>query len=121
MLHGVLVLASYPSSRPAKHMLPDDLGTTDPPSPHHQQCRIISPTRLRLAQVTMEEYTPGVFADRNDPTPPSRGRQTASTDDSSSSRPGRSVSSVRQSMQDRLLTKYVLKTPALSCHMSWLT
>ncbi|KAL4806202.1 integral peroxisomal membrane peroxin-domain-containing protein [Aspergillus unguis] len=53
----------------------------------------------------MEQYTPGVFADRDDSAPPSRGRRSASTDESSSSRHGRSVSSIRHSMQDRLLTK----------------
>ncbi|KAL5047653.1 hypothetical protein BDW71DRAFT_196735 [Aspergillus fruticulosus] len=53
----------------------------------------------------MEEYTPGAFADRDDPAPSSRGRQSASTDSVNSSRHGRSVSSVRRSVQDRLLTK----------------
>ncbi|KAL4870297.1 hypothetical protein BDV12DRAFT_59866 [Aspergillus spectabilis] len=53
----------------------------------------------------MEEYTPGAFADRDDSTPPLQGRQNAPTDDSNPSRNGKSVSSVRHSMQDRLLTK----------------
>ncbi|KAL3476869.1 integral peroxisomal membrane peroxin-domain-containing protein [Aspergillus californicus] len=53
----------------------------------------------------MDDSTANVFADRDDPTPPFRGRQDASTDDLSSSRHGRSMSSVRRSMQDRILTK----------------
>ncbi|KAL2817297.1 integral peroxisomal membrane peroxin-domain-containing protein [Aspergillus cavernicola] len=55
----------------------------------------------------MEEFIVGAFADRNDPMPRSRGRQdgAVNTDDSNSSRHGRSMSSVRQSMQDKLLTK----------------
>ncbi|KAL4817175.1 integral peroxisomal membrane peroxin-domain-containing protein [Aspergillus spinulosporus] len=52
----------------------------------------------------MQEYTPGAFADRDDPTPPLRGRQSV-TDDPNSRSHGRSVSSIRRSMQDRLLTK----------------
>ncbi|KAL4933065.1 putative ABC bile acid transporter [Aspergillus undulatus] len=54
----------------------------------------------------MEEYTPGAFVVRDDPTPPLRGRsEDASTDDLNPARHGRSLSSVRRSMQDRLLTK----------------
>ncbi|KAL4943438.1 hypothetical protein BDV06DRAFT_211084 [Aspergillus oleicola] len=54
----------------------------------------------------MEEYTPDVFAVRDDHSPPGRGRsEDASTDDLNSAHHGRSVSSVRRSVQDRLLTK----------------
>ncbi|KAL2868153.1 putative ABC bile acid transporter [Aspergillus lucknowensis] len=53
----------------------------------------------------MEEYTAEAFADRDDPLSASRGRQNGTPDDLGSGRPGRSISSARQSMQDRLLTK----------------
>ncbi|KAI9368174.1 Peroxin/Dysferlin domain-containing protein [Aspergillus egyptiacus] len=53
----------------------------------------------------MEEYTVGTFANRDDPTPPLRGRQSASVEDPKLRRHGRSVSNVSQSMQDKLFTK----------------
>jgi hypothetical protein len=54
----------------------------------------------------MEGQIADAFADRDDPTPPFQGRQNATSDDLNPSQHGRSVSSVRHSMQDRLLTKY---------------
>lgn len=53
----------------------------------------------------MEESTPDAFADRDDPTPPFKGRQNASTNDANPRRHGRSVSDFRHSVQDRLVTK----------------
>lgn len=56
----------------------------------------------------MEESTPDAFADRDDPTPPFKGRQNASTNDENPRRHGRSVSDFRHSVQDRLVTKYAV-------------
>lgn len=56
----------------------------------------------------MEESTPDAFADRDDPTPPFKGRQNASTNDANPRRHGRSVSDFRHSVQDRLVTKYAV-------------
>ncbi|KAL4778424.1 Peroxin/Dysferlin domain-containing protein [Aspergillus varians] len=50
----------------------------------------------------MEQSTPDAFAVRGDPAPPSRGRQDTALNPS---RQDRSVSSIRRSMQDKLLTK----------------
>lgn len=56
----------------------------------------------------MEESTPDGFADRDDPTPPFKGKQNASTTDANPRRHGRSVSDFRHSVQDRLVTKYAV-------------
>ncbi|KAL4884207.1 Peroxin/Dysferlin domain-containing protein [Aspergillus karnatakaensis] len=53
----------------------------------------------------MEEYTPGAFADRDDSNPPLRGRDKVPSDNSHHSRHGRSVSSVRHTVQNKLFEK----------------